>query len=74
MNPAILNRAARRRMGWKGHGALAPIDLGIKKYKRDHPGETKRVLYYKQEMRQALAELKENNNVKRSTKKDQSKE
>lgn len=36
----------------------APIDLGIKQYKREHSNEPKRVLYFKQEMWNAFHELK----------------
>jgi hypothetical protein len=35
-----------------------PIDLGIKSYKKVHRNDSKRVLYFKQEMWKAFYELK----------------
>lgn len=35
-----------------------PINLGIKEYKKAHPGETKRIAYYKEAMWKAQQELK----------------
>lgn len=58
VQPYLLNRAQRRKIKYTGHGALAPIDLGIKKYKKEHPGQTRRVIYFKTEMWKAFHELK----------------
>lgn len=60
-------------MGYTGHGALAPIDLGIKAYKRKHRGDSKRVLYYKQEMWKAFHELKETEDGKKGSQKGRKK-
>jgi hypothetical protein len=61
---------ANRKKGLRGQGVMAklgftphgkgnaPIDLGIKQYKREHSNESKRVLYFKQEMWKAFHELK----------------
>lgn len=62
----LRNRAQRRAAGYEGHGALAPIDLGIKEYKRKHEGQYQRVLYFKQEMWKSFQELKEKPNGKRT--------
>ena len=64
------NRRARRQaMRYNGDGPWAsvknlygplrmPINLGINQYKEDHPGEVKRISYYKEAMWKAHNELK----------------
>lgn len=37
---------------------MQPLNLGIKKYKKEHVDEPKRVRYYKEEMWKAFHELK----------------
>lgn len=68
----VRNRAERRRFwkmmsrlrakhSWSPQSyppTLLPINLGVKQYKRDHPGETNRIAYYKKEMWKAHAELR----------------
>lgn len=52
-----MNRITRRKLGY-GSPHLLPIDLGIKQYKRDHPGESKRIAFYKERMWKANNELR----------------
>lgn len=64
------NRLARRRaMRYNGDGPWAsvknlygpsvmPINLGIREYKKAHPGENKRIKYFKEAMWKAHHELK----------------
>lgn len=52
-----MNRAQRRKLGY-GRPYMLPINLGINQYKKDHPGKSKRIAYYKQGMWEAHKELK----------------
>lgn len=52
------NRKTRRWARLKGFGTNKPTDLGIKAYKKLHPDEPKRVVYYKTEMHKALKEMR----------------
>lgn len=73
-NPGLArtNRAVRRRamkyngdqkLGWqkvkeKYKPSILPIQLGINEYKKEHPGETKRIAYYKDKIWEAYNNLK----------------